>query len=56
MRLELLRDAVLVDNADAGELEAVQDGRVDLDGDPISPQVGVAAFVKAQSIGNDLYC
>jgi len=52
--LKLLGGAVLVDNADAGELEAVQDGHVDLDGNPIPPQGCVAAFIKSQSIGNGL--
>ncbi len=54
MSLELLRDGVLVNDADTGDPEAVQDGRVDLDRYTVFPQVVIAVLVKSHGIGNDL--
>ena len=51
---ELLGAGVLVHDADAGQLEAVQDGRVDLQGHAVSPQVEVVACVEAQRVGDRL--
>ena len=51
---ELLCAGVLVHDADAGQLEAVQDGRVDLQGHAVSPQVEVVACVEAQRVGDRL--
>ena len=47
--LELLRDRVLIDDADSLELEAVEDSHVDFDGHAILPQVHVAALVQTKS-------
>jgi hypothetical protein len=52
--LELLRDRVLIDDADSLELEAVEDSHVDFDGHAILPQVHVAALIQTKSRCNNL--
>ena len=44
----------LIDDADSGELVAVENGGVDLNCHAISPQVGVRMRVQVESVGDRL--